>query len=318
MSVLSHNGLAYPAEPEPVADDLRRSLFDRPGLVGLMIAMYFLGVAALQSTAYWRWSTYTAYVMVAVFLFSFFRLRGVLRIPELWLALALTGWILMTSLTSEYISGSLNAAWYATKLYLVAVVVMLYCDSLPKLKLLLQAQVIGAGIIATAGALLGYEVVQYGGDRVLGLTGQANAFGWSLSDAVLSCLVLFPIVGKVWRLIIFGYFAVAFLAMLGAGSRSSAAAIMAGLGTYYFLEHVRNFRRAWKWALPVLVVLVAVPLVAYLYFPNSPLVARLTKRLPARSQAQLEHSDSRRLTMYRHSVRLFLQNPILGKGMGTF
>jgi len=313
-SIAQTEAVGYEPEVElepPVA--LESAFTDRPGLVDWLTALYILAVGTLQATIYWHYSTYLAYVIAAAFVLLL-RLNRILRIPEFWLYFSLIAWFYVTALFSDFRSTSAFGAWYVTKIYVFGMFVIVRCTSIAKTKLFLKMLILGAGIVAMVGVLTGYSAVTGGGERVLGMTRQANAFGHMLLYGVLGGLMLLPLVGKFWRIFIFGYFTMAFLAMLGSGSRGSALAAFAAAVAYFGLEYARNIRANLKVILPAAAIVIALPIIAIKVFPQSP----LSERLMAILQHGGEASARGRIGMYSQAWNLFLEHPVFGVGFGTY
>jgi len=292
---------------------LEAAFTSRPGIVDWLIAFYILAVGMLQATALWYYSTYLAYVIAIAFVL-FLRLDRGLRIPEFWLYFSLIVWFYVTALFSAYRNVSAFGAWYVTKVYVFAMFVIVRCSSVAKARLFLKMLITGASVVAVIGVLTGYSAVTGGGERVLGMTREPNAFGYMLLNALLGGMMLLPLVGRFWRMGIYGYFVMAFLAMLGSGSRGSALAAFAAVVAYFALEYARNIRANLKWILPVAVLIVALPIITIKLFPNSP----LSQRMLAAFQQGGESSAQARIDMYKQAWNLFLRHPVFGVGFGTY
>ena len=313
-SIAQTEAIGYEPEVElepPLA--LESAFTGRAGLVDWLIALYILAVGMLQATTYWYYSTYLAYA-IAVGFVLLMRLDRGLRIPEFWLYFSLIAWFFVTVLFSDYRTVSAFGARYVTKVYIFAMFVIVRCTSLAKTRLFLKMLILGTGVVAVVGVVTGYSAVTGGGERVLGMTREANAFGYMLLNGLLGGLRLLPLVGKFWRIVVFGYFAMAFLAMLGSGSRGSALAAFAAVMAYFTMEYARNIRANLKVILPVAVLIIALPIITIKLFPNSP----LSERLLAAFQHGGESSAQTRISMYKQAWGLFLSHPVFGVGFGTY
>jgi len=284
----------------------------RAGLLDWSLALYVLAVAALQGTAWWRYSTYIAYGVFVLF-FLQFRLGHSERMPELWLFAGLAVWTVITMAFSDYVVQSRGTTWYRSKVYVMGLIFLIRIDSVGKARLCLRMLFLGAAFLTLASAFIGFATTPGSGERAVGIATQANRFGYTLSDGILVGLILLPMVGRLWKSAIMLYFCIAGIALLASGSRSSALAASSGIVAFFVLEHVRNIRANLKIILPVALAIAAVPVIAVTYFPYSPLVVR-TMALLGGDIATVRA----RMWMYSHAWSVFLDHPLLGIGPGTY
>lgn len=278
----------------------------------LMMAVYLAGVAALQSTAYWYYTTYFAYAVAAVFVLSLRRV-DFLQMAGFWMTVFLLGWMWLTAGLSAYPQAAIPAVWYMAKIVIMGLLILVMCRTYKQLSLYMRAYLIGALIAAAAGAVMGYAAVAETGERLVGIATHENAFGSAIFHGTLAGLILLPMANWFWKLVIWLYYAAGFVSILASGSRGAAVAILVALGAYVFLEYIRNLRANLKILVPVLLVAAAIPIVAVVWFPHSSLVVRMTAWLSGERGA-----DSGRIDIYRHVWEMFVSSPVLGYGLGTF
>lgn len=272
-------------------------------------------VAALDATEYWYVSAYIVYATLPIIVISgMFRPIGtVVRIAPFWVMLALLAWMYVVSVLSSERRLALGHMWFVTKIWSIALLLIATSTNYKQLALYLKAIVLGALITAGGGALVGFSAAQLGGERVVGITRQTNAFGTALLHGLLAGIILFPYAGKRWKIVVGVYMIAAFVAMLASGSRGAAAAALVAFVAYAVLEHVG---RAWKKPVAMIsagVTIVAPFLLAAWLFPRSPLVTRSADLITGRTGA-----TSGRWEIYQQSWELFLSHPFLGTGMGTY
>ena len=287
----------------------------RMGIFEWCIAAFLFGVAALEATEYWYLSTYIAYATLPIVLIgAMLRPIGtVVRIPVFWLMLCFLVWSYLVSTLAEEQRLALANTWYMTKVWLVALVLAATTFQYKQVTLYLKAILLGALVCAVIGAVLGYATARAGGERVLGITRQPNAFGTTLFHGLLAAMILYPSTTPKWKTIIGLYVSAAFVALLGSGSRGAAVAALTALVAYALLEPLGHCRTR-PIALLRAVAMICVPLLLATWaFPASPLVSRIGELLEGGHGA-----TSGRWEIYEQAWDLFRSHTMLGLGMGTF
>lgn len=294
----------------------------RAGLVDWLLALYLVTVAALQATAIYKYSTYLAYIVFAAFAVSLFftastnRSYGqVLSMPGFWLLVCFIMWGfgVIPFVEDRLRLVALVGARYVTQIHVVALVFIMRCDSFSKFFLYLKAIIVGAFVMALSGAVLGYSVAAGSSGSQLGLATHENAFGIALYVGLIASLILFPMANRRWKILIWVYFAGAFMSLLISASRGATVAFFLAVLAYFVLEHLRHLKSNLKLVIPAIVVIILVPVVAVKYFPYSPLVLKMTRLFYGDPEA-----TSGRLEIYEHAWSMFLSNPIKGWGLGTY
>jgi O-antigen ligase len=279
------------------------------------VAAFLLCVAALQPTSYYYTSTQVAYFVALLFVVTLVirPSRAALPLIPFITMVSLLMWLVVTAGLSPHRDVTLVSAWYVVKVWVMGLLILVFCRDYRQVALYLKAIVLGSFVLSVSGAVLGYPTVTLGGERIEGIAEQVNAFGASLLHGILAGIALFPHVGKLWKTIIVLYLVAAFIAMLASGSRGAAAAALTALGAYALIEYSGFLvRRPWV-ILPAVALVVGPVLVALRFFPDAPLVDRFAALLEGRYGA-----TSDRVLIYEHGWALFKQHPFLGHGVGSF
>jgi O-antigen ligase len=284
----------------------------KSGPMDWLLALYLFTVAALEATSYYYLSTYLAYIIFSVFIISF-NYGQVVRIPGLWILIGFIVWMFFVALLAQYRTMALIGSWYITKILLASFIFMARCNSLNRLYLYLKAIILGAMFIALSGAILGYTAVAKGYEAQKGLTSHTNALGIALFSGIVCSLILLPSAGKIWKLIIWSYFAAALIAVLASASRGATVACAIAVFMYFALEHILHLKRNIKIALPAVALTAFIPWLAVKMFPYSPLILKMSKLIYGGREA-----TSGRLDIYRHAWSMFLDKPFQGYGAGTY
>ena len=314
MAELAYDKL--PGDDYGVASFLDRFWLDRPDVVAWVYGIFFVVLGALQATGYYRGSTYVAYVVFGLTLLRF-NSSSVGRIPEFWLLVALMAWYYVTivAVPPRLQELAWRSSWYATKIHVMALMVMLVATSFRRGLLFLKCLLIGAAFVAVVGAVYSMPVVAEGGGRVAGVAANPNSSAGVVLFGGLAAIILLPIVGKVWKTFIWVYFALAVVALLGSGTRGAVICLSAAILAYFTFEHARYVKDHWKTIVPILIVLIAIPYAAVTSFGQNPTVERMTELTHRISRG--EPGDDR-LVIYSHAWNLFKQHWVLGIGTGTY
>jgi len=310
--------IAYDAEADylpdlPVLDDISGR---RMRLIGWLMALYLLAVGALQATHYWRISTYIAYAIPFILLMQL-RTNRASHIPELWVFAGMIAWVVVSTATSAYKLASLLTAWYLTKIYVMAMFLIILSDSLPKLLVFMRAIVLGATVVVLVGVVVGLPSVIAGGERIGGIADNPNASAAAVLFGSLAGLIILPFSGKLWKIFVWAYLGLALIAVLSTGTRTAVVCMVAVVLAYVLFEYGRHMREHWKVVLPIVLILVLIPYVAIRYFGESPALRRMAELLSELERGRGAASDAR-LEIYLHGWGVFLAHPLFGIGTGCY
>ena len=287
----------------------------RPGSTNLfdwVMALYIMAVSTLQATTIWYVSTWIGYGVLGAFLLSrhYF---DIVRIASFWAILGCILWAWVAASQATHTTLAVASTWYFTKIMIFGLMIMIACRRPEKLSLYLKAMVVGSLFLAVPGALLGYDVVAAGGERMTGIAKQENAYGSALFFGFLAGMILLPMASWRWKAVTWLYFAAAFISLLSSGSRGAAVSVLAAIGAYFVLEYLRNLQVNIRVILPALALMAVFPLVAWWWFPDSPLVIRMASFVTGEKGA-----DSGRFQLYEEAWWMFKSSPLFGLGFGTY
>lgn len=300
-------------QPMPVLE----GVLDRKArLVDWLMALYLLTVGVLQATPYWRGSTYIAYAVPVILLIQL-RTNRASRIPELWFFLAMMAWIGFTTAIATFRLASAITAWYLIKIYIMAVFLIIVCDSLPKLLLLMRAIVLGGTVVVLVGVVAGLPSVIEGGERIGGIAENPNASAAIVLFTGLAGLMTLPFSGKLWKTYIWALLALSLVALLGTGTRTAIICLAVVSLAYVLFEYGRHMKEHWKVIVPIVAIMILVPYIAIRYFGDSPALRRMGDLIGQLERGRGAAADSR-MQIYIHGWHLFLSHPLVGIGAGTY
>jgi O-antigen ligase len=193
------------------------------------------------------------------------------------------------------------------------------CTNIANIKCILFSYLIGGGIVAYILLSGGeYQYAEGFGERVAGITGNANILAMLIDSMLLILLWFFQLTkSKIFKGILLCLIPVCFKLVISSGSRSGFLGFVTILGLWYCLFYFKlTFKK------PLLALFVTVMMIGFgIYVVKSLAYTMLLERLTeARyiTEGVGDVSAVSRVVLIKEGIALAIRNPIVGVGLDNF